>query len=112
LKGEYSISDSRRHLQREGILYRVQAPRRYNVKVSTGGTEDVDLNAALAVDAIEGETVVITGQALGQAGAINKQLSRPRITNVVAADKILELPDANAAESVEGSPGYQFSKWR
>jgi TonB-dependent receptor len=79
--------------------------RRKSIQVTAREGKVQEVNAALAIDAIEGETVVITGQAQGQAGAINRQLSSATITNVVAADKIMELPDANAAESVGRLPG-------
>ena len=65
-------------------------------------------NAALDIDAIEGETVVVTAQAIGQAAAINRQLTSSTITNVVSSEKILELPDANAAESVGRLPGISI----
>lgn len=54
---------------------------------------------------VESETVVVTAQASGQKQAINKQLSSDQIINVVSAEKIHELPDANAAESVGRLPG-------
>jgi TonB-dependent receptor len=76
------------------------------VTVRAGQTEVLALS--LIVDAIEGETVVVTAQALGQAAAINKQLSSTTITNVVSSEKILDLPDANAAESVGRLPGVSI----
>jgi outer membrane receptor for ferrienterochelin and colicin len=54
---------------------------------------------------VEGETIVVTAQALGQNEAINQQLSAPSIVNVVSSARIQELPDANAAESVGRLPG-------
>ena len=51
------------------------------------------------------EDVVITAQAKGQMAAINQQLSSNEIKNVVSSDRIQELPDANAAESVGRLPG-------
>ena len=54
---------------------------------------------------IEGKTVVVTGQASGQLSAINQQLTSSQIINAVSADRIKELPDANAAESVGRLPG-------
>ncbi len=62
----------------------------------------------LIQDVVEGETVVVTAQALGQAAAINRQLTSTTITNVVSAEKIRELPDANAAESVGRLPGVSI----
>jgi len=51
------------------------------------------------------EEVVVTAQAKGQVRAINKQLQSSVIKNVVSSDRIQELPDANAAESVGRLPG-------
>lgn len=50
-------------------------------------------------------TIVVTAQAEGQMEAINKQLAARQIVNIVASDRIQELPDANAAESVNRLPG-------
>jgi len=49
--------------------------------------------------------IVVTAQREGQMEAINKQLAARQIVNVVASDRIQELPDANAAESVNRLPG-------
>jgi TonB-dependent receptor len=62
----------------------------------------------LKMQAIEGEEVVVTAQALGQDVAINKQLSSRNVVNVVSAARIQELPDANAAESVGRLPGVSL----
>ncbi len=56
----------------------------------------------------ETEAIVVTGQAKGQMAAINEQLSAPSIKNVVSSDRIQELPDANAAESVARLPGVSI----
>ncbi len=67
--------------------------------------EPVRQDFRLAAVSIEGETVVVTAQAMGQNAAINQQLASNSITNVVSAARIQELPDANAAESVGRLPG-------
>lgn len=54
---------------------------------------------------LTGEEVIVTAQAQGQMQAINQQLSSNTITNVVSADRIREIPDANAAESIARLPG-------
>ncbi len=76
----------------------------------------VDENATLSQDfrlapqAIQGETVVVTGQSKGQMSAINQQLSSNSIINVVSADKMKELPDANIAESIGRLPGISLTR--
>jgi TonB-dependent receptor len=57
---------------------------------------------------LTGETVTITAQAQGQLQAINQQLSSNTIANVVSADRIREIPDANAAESIARLPGISL----
>lgn len=54
--------------------------------------------------------VVITAQARGQLKAINEQLAADNIKNVVSSDRIRELPDANAAESLARLPGVSLQR--
>lgn len=77
-----------------------------SLKIEDNKTLNYDFS--LVLDVLEGNTVVVTAQALGQAAAINQQLSSNTITNVVSLDKILEIPDANAAESVGRLPGISI----
>jgi len=95
-------------------------PNTYNVKVTYLGYQPltetliikddrkVELNFQLEPKTIEGETVVITSQALGQKQAINQQLSSTNIKNVVSSARIQDVPDANAAESVGRLPGVSI----
>jgi TonB-dependent receptor len=64
----------------------------------------------LVAQAITGETVVVTAQAQGQNAAINQQLSSNTIANVVSRDRIKELPDVNAAESIGRLPGVAINR--
>ena len=64
----------------------------------------------LSPEAIMGEEVVITMQAKGQRAAINQQLSSNAITNIVSSDKIREVPDVNAAESIGRLPGVSLRR--
>ena len=76
------------------------------VTVSSGKT--LEVNVELEYVTIESGEVTITAQAEGQTEAINKQLSSNTITNVVSADRIQQIPDANAAESVGRLPGISI----
>ena len=69
-----------------------------------------ELNAEMGWVAIKGQDVVITAQAEGQLQAINQQLRSESISNIVAADRIQEVPDANAAESVGRLPGVSIKR--
>jgi TonB-dependent receptor len=76
------------------------------IEIKSGGVTVQDF--LLEPESIEGETVVITGQAEGQVQAINEQLQSIQVKNVVSAARIKELPDANAAESVGRLPGVSL----
>jgi len=68
--------------------------------------EDVELGH----QTIKGQEVVVTGQAKGQMSAINQQTNSNTIKNVVAAERIQELPEANAAEAVGRLPGVSLQR--
>ena len=76
------------------------------VQIRSGETDSIDVKMEGA--AVVGATVTITAQAGGQMAAINQQLSSITIANIVAADRIREIPDANAAESVARLPGISL----
>lgn len=57
-----------------------------------------------------GEEVIITAQREGQAAAINQQVRSNAIVNIVSAERIQELPDENAAESVSRLPGISVRR--
>jgi TonB-dependent receptor len=102
--------------------YRITGiPQRFfTVKVSCIGYEtkrlsidltnsaSTQLNVKLKQTIIQGEAVVITAQMRGQVAAINQQLTATSIVNVVSEEKIKELPDANAAESIGRLPGVSL----
>jgi TonB-dependent receptor len=76
-----------------------------DVTVQVSAEEKIKQDFELDYVAVKGEEVVVTAQAEGQMAAINQQLSSRSIVNVVSSDRIQELPDANAAESVGRLPG-------
>ena len=78
------------------------------VKVLPGETTRLD--AELDFEVVKGKAVVVTALLEGQLAAINQQLSSNTIVNIVASDRIQELPDANAAESVGRMPGVAIER--
>ncbi len=96
--------------------------RMFTVKVSCVGYEqqiaDVDfakskevlMNFELKPTVVKGQEVVVTAQMQGQLAAINEQLTSNTIMNVVSRDKIQELPDQNAAESVGRLSGISVQR--
>ena len=80
------------------------------IPVSITDNKQMEINIQLAPDIYEGEEVVITALALGQAAAINQQLGSNTIVNIVSKDKLEQLPDANAAESIGRLPGISIQR--
>ena len=83
----------------------------YTSKVITVNIADdktLELNIRLSVQVISGGTMTVKAQAIGQVAAINQQISAKTIVNVISEEKIQELPDANAAESIGRLPGVSI----
>lgn len=80
------------------------------VKVTIVANKTIEKDFILKPKAFEGQTVVITAQALGQVTAIQQQLSSNKIVNVVSEEKIQELPDFNAAQTVSRLPGVSTTQ--
>jgi TonB-dependent receptor len=80
------------------------------VTVNVAGDKTISLNVSIPPVAIQGREVVVTGQAQGQTAAINQQLTSNTIVNVVSEEKIQQLPDANAAETIGRLPGVALER--
>lgn len=72
--------------------------------------QTLEINVKLFSATIEGKEVTVTAQAQGQMAAINQQLSSRSIKNIVASDRIKEVPDVNAAESIGRLPGVSLTR--
>lgn len=79
-----------------------------NLEVKIQNDQTVELDVALTYEVIKGKMVEVTAQAEGQVAAINQQIMSNTIINVVSEEKIQELPDANAAESIGRLPGVSI----
>ena len=79
-----------------------------SVEVEVFQNKTVSLVLPLDFVIVEGEEILVTGQAEAQLSAINQQLSAQSIKNIVSAKKIQEIPDANAAEALGRLPGVSL----
>ncbi len=103
LDGEYKIFRVPPSTYTLRIIFIGYKQKEMEVQVLPG--ESKKANIELDFDIIKHETVTITTQAEGQVAVINQQLSSNTITNVVSAERIIALPDANPGESVGRLPG-------
>ena len=81
-----------------------------SVSIAVADNMTLEKEIGLVAEAVQGDTVTVLGQARGQMSAINQQLSSNSIINVVSADKMKELPDANIAESIGRLPGISLQR--
>jgi len=77
--------------------------------VLTSG-ESLELNAEISTESLLGEEIIVTAQARGQMAAINQQRASSSIVNIVSSDRIKEVPDVNAAESIGRLPGVSLKR--
>jgi TonB-dependent receptor len=109
LNGEYLLRSVAPGTYRLRVTYIGYDPVSVEVKVSANATTRQDFR--LIAHAISGEVFIVMGQAKGQMSAVNQQLASNTISNIVAADRIKELPDVNAAESIGRLPGVSIDRW-
>jgi len=102
-EGKYTLSNIKAGKHVIQISYVGYKPEEREITLSEG--QVLTLDVAMTMEAIMADEVVVTAQAMGQASAINQQLSSNTIMNVVSKDKIQSLPDQNAAESLGRLPG-------
>ncbi len=101
--GNYRITGVPEGEQTLRISYIGYRTEEVTVFVESGQT--LEQRVELTPDMVEGQEVIVSAQALGQAGAIQRQLASNSIVNVVSAARLREMPDANAAESIGRLPG-------
>lgn len=98
LEGEFTINrvpEGTQTLIASSIGY-----NNYSEQIDVVAGREQEIKIYLEQVTVTGEAVIVSAQAQGQRSAINEQLSSNTITNVVSAERIQEIPDINAAESV------------
>ncbi|MEN8116710.1 MAG: TonB-dependent receptor [Bacteroidota bacterium] len=80
------------------------------IDISVAAGEKTVINIDIAYSGIELGAIQVTAQARGQISAINNQLNSQDIRNVVSAERIQELPDANAAETIGRMSGVSIKR--
>ena len=108
IDGKFTIHNMPAGRQTLKISYVGYNSTTVDVTITENATIEQDIR--LVPGTVIGETVVITAQAKGQLASINEQLASTSIINVVSAEKMKELPDANIAESIGRLPGISVQR--
>jgi TonB-dependent receptor len=77
---------------------------RIEVTVGPGGTAPVEIELGAGAT----ETIVVVGQAAGQAAALSRERNAIGNINVLSADAIGNFPDNNVAEALQRVPGLSL----
>ncbi len=108
LDGDYILRNIPSGKQTIIVSYVGYTPIEMEIDIPEGKLLAQDFELALST--IEGEEVLVTGQAQGQLAAINQQLASDNIANIVSEKKIQELPDFNAAAALSRLPGVSTTQ--
>lgn len=106
INGRFSIPNAPSGTQRLVVSYVGYQSDTLTVEVVDGETIEVEV----ALQSATFGEVVVTAQVAGQLAAINEQFRDRTVVNVVSADRIQELPDNNAAESIGRLPGIAIQR--
>ncbi len=96
--GKYILTDL--PAGRDTLVFSYVGYQRKIKVVDVQAGKSVEVNVILAPAQVGLHEIVVTGQMLGQAKAINQQLKSDALVNVVSESRIHELPDVNAAEAI------------
>jgi TonB-dependent receptor len=105
-KGDYQLSNIKPGTYTLIFSYISYGVIEQQVTIAAGENKVID--GAMVMESIMGEEVVVTAMMRGQTAAISQQVNSNTIVNVVSKEKIMELPDQNAAETVARLPGVSL----
>jgi TonB-dependent receptor len=77
-------------------------PGKKQVTAEPGKTTVVDFNLKAGIELSE---VVVSGQLQGQSKALNTQMNKGNITNIISSDQVGRFPDANIGDALKRIPG-------
>ena len=75
-----------------------------DVMVEKGKTSSVEVSLDAGI-LLENEILVLGDRLKGQAKALNDQMTRANVSNIVASDQIGRFPDANVGDALKRIPG-------
>lgn len=109
LDGNYIIQNVRPGVYTLEVTYIGFKPISREIVVNAD-QRTLEVNFQMEWQGVVGDDVIVTAQARGQMAAINQQRTSNTITNIVSSDRIQELPDVNAAESIGRLPGVAIQR--
>jgi len=78
------------------------SPEAKQISVEPGRTTVVDFSLEAGIELSE---ITVTGQLQGQSKALNTQMNKGNITNIISSDQVGRFPDANIGDALKRIPG-------
>lgn len=82
------------------LVFNYLGYKKQEVVVEIKAKESIEIDVQMEMEVFSTDEVVINAQIQGQQAAINRQIQSNTIVNIISKEKIEELPDQNAAETV------------
>jgi TonB-dependent receptor len=77
-------------------------PDKKQVSVEAGKTTVIDFSLVAGIELSE---LVVSGRLQGQSKALNTQMNKGNITNIISSDQVGRFPDANIGDALKRIPG-------
>jgi TonB-dependent receptor len=84
------------------VSYIGYIPVTRTVSVQSGRTATADFKMEAGIELSE---IVVSGQLQGQSKALNTQMNKGNITNIISSDQVGRFPDANIGDALKRIPG-------
>jgi TonB-dependent receptor len=100
--GYYTITGIPEGTYDLSVSYIGYNPGKKQVSVESGKTTVVDFSLIAGIELSE---VVVSGQLQGQSKALNTQMNKGNITNIISSDQVGRFPDSNIGDALKRIPG-------
>jgi TonB-dependent receptor len=100
--GYYTITGIPEGTYELTATYIGSSPDTKQISVKPGKTTVADFSLKAGIELSE---VVVTGQLQGQSKALNTQMNKGNITNIISSDQVGRFPDANIGDALKRIPG-------
>ena len=105
--GYYTLTGIPEGTYELSVSYIGFSPNKTQVTVEPGKTTVADFSLEAGIELSE---VLVSGQLHGQSKALNTQMTKGNITNIISSDQVGRFPDANIGDALKRIPGITFWK--
>jgi hypothetical protein len=104
ITGNYTLTGIPKGTYELTVSYIGFNPGKKQVTTEPGKTTVVDFSLKAGIELSE---IVVSGQLQGQSKALNTQMNKGNITNIISSDQVGRFPDANIGDASKKNSRYQ-----